>query len=330
MKQVLLAFGGTSTEHDVSVNSAKTVYDNIDRSSYIVDLLYISKNNLWYRLEEFPTINSNTWDSEHEQKDILNYVRLLEYYDLVFPIFHGKPGEDGTFQGLLDYFKIPYIGCDTHTSSISIDKSTTKELLSFHDIPMLPFVTIRQDKYMIEDVISKMDLPVIIKPVTGGSSIGVDVASNVKELDDKIHKTFKYSNKLIIEPFIKYRELECAVYKTDKIYTSSIGEILTSHSFYSYEAKYEDSESKGVIPADIPIDITKKIKETAKSIFYLLDGKDLSRIDFFYDEANNQIYFNEINTIPGFTEISMYPKLWKNDKISFKELLTTLIEFNLQ
>lgn len=330
MKQVVILFGGTSSEHDVSIQSAKSVYEHIEKSLYDVSLVYISKDNTWYKFDgDFDLLTQNNWIGKHEQDDIFNIIKYLSYFDVVLPILHGKDGEDGKLQGMLELFHIPYIGCPPLASAIAMDKVYSKILLEQSGIPVLPYVSIDANDYMIEDVIYQIDFPMIVKPANGGSSIGISVAKNVAELDDKIKEASIYDNKILIEPFITGQELECAILETDHITTSDIGEIIPANEFYDYNAKYENKESITLIPANISNDVKLKIQEYAKKAFQTLGCKDLARVDFFYEKETKKIYLNEINTLPGFTTISMYPKLLESNGISYPSLLTTLIRKHL-
>ena len=304
MKKVLLIYGGVSTEHDISCISAKSIMNNIDLNKYILDCVYITKNNKWL----------------YKNEEITNIITFLKKYDVIFPITHGNNGEDGKLQGFLDLFNIKYVGSKCGSSYVCMDKIRTKEILSYHNIPQVPFEIYNKNKQI------SIPFPVIIKPANGGSSIGIKVANNKKELKKAIKQALKYDKKIIVEKFIKAQELECAILENKKLIISEIGEIISANNFYDYEAKYENKESKTIIPANIELDISNKIKEYAKTIFEILDLKGLARIDFFYDKENNKIYLNEINTLPGFTEISMFPKLIMNENITYKDIISRLID----
>jgi len=304
MKKVLLIYGGTSSEHDVSCISAKSIIDNIDYEKYQLDCVEITKSNVWL----------------YNNEKVNNIIDFLKQYDVVFPITHGTDGEDGKLQGILDFFNIKYVGSKWGSSYICMDKQRTKEILHFHNIPQVPF-EIYQENYK-----PTIPFPVIVKPANGGSSIGIKIANNKKELKEAIKEASKYDNKIIIEKFINAQELECAILEDKKLIVSDIGEILSANTFYDYEAKYENQDSKTIIPANINKKIKKQIQEYAKEIFEILELKGLARIDFFYDKDYQKIYLNEINTLPGFTEISMFPKLIMNEGLSYKEIITKLIE----
>lgn len=304
MKKVLLIYGGNSTEHEISCISAKSIINNIDKNKYILESVLITQSNNW--------ISSN--------KEITNIIDYLKSFDVVFPITHGNNGEDGKLQGMLDLFNIKYVGSKCGPSYICMDKARTKEILSNYNIPQVPYQIYTKDFKL------NIEYPVIIKPANGGSSIGIQIANNKKEFKKAIKNALLYDKKIIVEKFIKAQELECAILEDKNLIISEVGEVISANNFYDYEAKYENKESKTMIPANIPDKVNKQIKKFAKEIFEILELSDFSRIDFFYDSINDKIYLNEINTIPGFTEISMYPKLIMNENYSYKDLITALIE----
>lgn len=321
MKKILVLFGGNSYEHYISCLSAKTIIENIDQKKYEVTIAGITKNNEWYIYDDNLDLFTKDW-TKAKLKKIDNIIGFLKQFDKVFPIIHGNPEENGNLQGMLNMFNIKYVGTDLLGSIISYDKDITKIICEKYNIPQVPYLTITENKPLKKIAI---DYPVIIKPAKCGSSIGINIANNLKELNSCIKEAFKYDNKVIIEKFIKSRELECAVLFDKKLKASHVGEIKSVNTFYDYEAKYE-KDSDLLIPAPISKELTKQIQDLALKIFKVLELKDLSRIDFLYDYNNDILYFNEVNTMPGFTSISMYPLLFKEIGISVKELITKLIE----
>ncbi len=304
MKKVLLIYGGTSPEHNVSCNSAKAIIKNIDNNKFQLDCVYITQNNEWL----------------NKKQKITNIIEFIKKYDVIFPITHGINGEDGKLQGMLDLFKIKYVGSKWGSSYICMDKQRTKQILSYYKIPQVPYqIYAKKQKLTIP-------FPVIIKPANGGSSIGIQIANNKFEYKKAIKNALKYDQKIIIEKFINAQELECAVLEDKKLIISEIGEIITKEGFYDYATKYQNNTAQTNMIANIPDKVKKQIKKYAQTIFEALELKGLARIDFFYDKDYQKIYLNEINTLPGFTPISMYPKLIMNEKISYQELITKLIE----
>ena len=253
-------------------------------------------------------------------KKIENIIEFIKKYDVIFPIIHGTNGEDGKLQGLLDLFNIKYVGTKQGSSYICMDKQRTKQILNYYNIPQVPYQIYQKGEKLA------IPFPVIIKPANGGSSIGIKVAHNKNEYQKAIKNALKYDKKVIIEKYINAQELECAVLEDKKLIISEVGEIITKDGFYDYDTKYQNDTAETNIIANIPDNIKKQIKKYAKTIFEVLELKGLARIDFFYDKDYKKIYLNEINTLPGFTPISMYPKLIINENISYKDLITKLIE----
>lgn len=318
-------YGGISTEHEVSIKSGKSIISNLDKDRYNIFKIYIDKKGDFY-------------DADNGKID--NVFTYLKKLDVIFPVLHGLYGEDGTIQGLLEILGIPYVGCGVLSSSIGMDKIYSKIIFEKASLNVAEYIYLKKDKdkyiYVKDNfneeeididkindlIIDSLSYPVFIKPSRSGSSIGINKANNKEELKKYIDYAFRFDNKILIERCIKGRELECAILNGK---ASSIGEILPSEEFYSYNAKYI-GDSKTIIPDDIPKELIDKIKKAAIKAFNAIDGEGLSRVDFFLEESTNKIYINEINTMPGFTEISMYPKLFYNDGISYRELLDILIE----
>lgn len=325
MKKVLLLFGGNSEEHLISCRSAKCILENIDKTKYFIDAVGITKENDWYLFDhDFRYLENGTWLEVSKNRPILNPIFLIHQYDVIFPITHGVNGEDGKLQGFLDLFQVPYVGCKTLASAIGMDKSLTKELMTYHHIPQVPYLRVTKET-SIEEIENNISYPMIVKPSNGGSSIGIKKAKNQSELKEAIKEALCYDQNLVIEKFIEGIELECGILEENGIQVSTVGQILSANEFYDYNAKYENAHSKVQIPANIDETIKTQIQNYAKKIFSILRGSGYARVDFFLDKEN-QIYFNEINTIPGFNTISMYPMLFQNQGISYSELLSILIE----
>lgn len=323
IKNVLIIFGGNSSEHYVSCKSCKSIIENIDKRLFSIGVVGIDFDNIWYKFnDELSYLEKGNWKEANITK-IDNIVEYLKKYDVVFPITHGTNGEDGKLQGILELFDIKFVGCNTLSSSSMMDKDISKLLFKSIGLKQVPYITIYND-YKVKDILKEIKFPVIVKPANGGSSIGISKATNKKELVKAIKKAKKYDKKVIIEKFIKTRELEIAVLEDkNKLIISNPGEIKSANDFYDYDAKYVNDKSYTIIPKDLPKDIIDKLKEYSHTIFTKLGLSGYSRIDYFYD--GNEIYINEVNTIPGFTNISMYPKLMENIGISYKDLITILI-----
>jgi len=320
MKKILILFGGNSHEHNISCKSAKTIIENIDNSKFDITSVGIYQDNWYIFNDKLDYLTNNNWLEGNITK-INNITEFIKQFDKVFPIIHGNNGETGDLSGLFNLFNIPYVSSDILGHATGYDKEITKIICNHHNIPQIPYLILYNDKKLKR---IDIDFPVIIKPSSCGSSIGINIANKIKELNKYIKIAFKYDNKIIIEKFIKARELECAILEDKKIIVSTIGEIKSNNTFYDYESKYI-LDSNLIIPANLDKKIIKQIQEYSTKIFKILSLKDLSRIDFLYDYENNKIYFNEVNTIPGFTDISMYPQLFNYEGISTKELITKLL-----
>jgi len=306
MKKVVgILFGGKSAEHEISLLSAKNVYDAIDKTKFEPVMIKIDKNGKWET-----NIDQNS------------------PYDVVFPILHGPFGEDGTVQGFLKLADIPFVGSGVLGSAVGMDKDVMKRLLRDAGIPIGKFLTLRSHEPVpsFEDVKAELGTPVFIKPANMGSSVGISKVSEEAEFTSAIKDAFQYDTKIIMEENIKGREIECAVLGNEKPIASVPGEITPSHDFYSYDAKYIDDKGAALqIPAKLDEATTKRIQEIAVKVFQVLCCEGLSRVDFFLKQDGTLIV-NEINTMPGFTKISMYPKMWEYSNISYTELITRLIE----
>ena len=321
MKKILILFGGPSHEHIISCKSTETILKNIDYSHYNITTVGITKENNWYIIPNNIPLDES-WPN-HKTTEIKDIISFLKTFDKVFPIIHGYPCESGELLAFFRLFNIPYIGSNYSSSLISYDKELTKNILYKHNIPQIPYITIKENK-KIKTI--PLKFPVIIKPAKGGSSLGINIANNIKELNKYLKIAFTYDNKVIIEKYIKSRELECAILSNKKLIISPIGEIRSSNTFYDYEAKY-NKESNLIIPAKISEELSKQITALTIKIANILSIKTLARFDFLYDYHDEKLYFNEVNTLPGFTTTSMYPLLFNYRGISIKELINILLDY---
>ena len=335
-------FGGTSTEHEVSIVSGTSVIKNLNKEKYEIYPIYINKNGEWFKYT-YQNQEFKVGDEIIGKERIENIFEYLKKLDKVFPVLHGLGGEDGTIQGLLELLKIPYVGTRVLGSSICMDKAYTKLIFEKAEIPQAEYVYIRknEDDYifiekdfteekcdiyeLIQKITEKIEFPMFIKPSNSGSSVGINRANNALELAKAIEYASNYDNKILIEEKINGREIECAVLGNEEVEASCLGEILAAEEFYTFSAKYQNQESKTVMPADLPENLRNEVRNLAKKAYKAADCKGLSRVDFFVDDKNNKIYINEINTMPGFTQISMYPKLWEKSGMKYTELLDKLI-----
>ncbi len=339
-------FGGISTEHDVSVVSGTSVIENLNKTKYEIYPIYITKDGKWNKytkeIDKIKTLEIGEQITELEEiKDVIGYLKQTE---VIFPVLHGLGGEDGSIQGILELIEIPYVGCKILSSSIGMDKVYSKIVFEKAGLNQSPYEYIRKNKekyiyidknfnekeYTLEktcDIIEKnLKYPIFVKPSNSGSSVGIKKVKTKEELKNAIEYATKYDNKILIEQGINAKEIECAVLGNEEIVTSCVGEITQTDEFYSYNAKYKKQDSKTIIPAQIDKQTQEEIKKQAIKAFKAIDGKGLSRVDFFLEKGTNKIYINEINTLPGFTKISMYPKLFEQEGISYQNLLDRLVD----
>ncbi len=353
MKKIRLGIicGGMSTEHDVSLDSANSILKNIDKSKYVIFRIYIEKNGDWYRFADKED-NLVTIEKNNESYKIDNIIEFLKGLDVVFPVLHGLYGEDGTIQGLLELIKVPYVGCKVLASSIGMDKVYSKMIFENAGLNQARYEYIKvyknrdENKYFyidknlnekiftIKEVLqlinNNLKYPMFVKPANSGSSIGINKAKNLIELKEYIRYASKFDNKIIIEEGIQGIEVECAILGNESVTASCVGEIKPGEDFYSYDAKYKKENTKVSIPASIDKNISEEIRKQAIKAFKAIDARGLARVDFFVEDKTNKIYINEINTLPGFTNISMYPKLFLASGIEYTNLIDMLIELAIE
>lgn len=345
--RVAILFGGKSAEHEVSLQSAKSIVEAIDKDKYEVLLVGIDKQGRWllndqsnYLLNETnpKLISLNKSNNElainpgSQEKQLISSTQdSIGKVDVVFPVLHGTLGEDGAMQGLLKTMDVAFVGADVLGSAVGMDKDIMKRLLRDAGIPIGKFIALKAgEDISFEKAKTELRVPLFIKPANQGSSVGVHKVHNEKEFKNAIVDAFQYDRKILLEEFIEGREIECSVLGNDNPKASVLGEIIPHHEFYSYEAKYIDENGAGLkIPADIPDDTTKQIQDIAIKTFTTLSCEGMARVDCFLTE-NNKIYVNEINTIPGFTKISMYPKLWEASGLGYSELIDQLIQLAIE
>ena len=346
MLKLGVIFGGISTEHDVSCVSGTSVIENLDKSKYEIYPIYISKDGKWYKYtKEISKIYTLRIEQEiQEKEEIIDVIGYLKNLDVIFPVLHGLGGEDGSIQGLFELIQVPYVGCKILSSSVGMDKIYSKIIFEKAELNQAKYEYIQKNKenytYIdkefnektctigaVCDIVSKnLKYPVFVKPSNSGSSVGITKVKTENELQNAIKYAEKFDNKIIIEEGINAREIECAVLGNEEVIASVLGEILPKEEFYSYDAKYKSAESETLIPAKIEENIQNEIRKQAIKAFKAIDGKGLARVDFLLEKETNKIYINEINTLPGFTKISMYPKLFEHVGIKYKDLLDKLID----
>lgn len=347
-KTIAVLFGGQSSEHDVSKVSAATVIGSMNTEKYYVLPIYITKDGRWL-LYDGPAekISSAGWEKfavscilspDRSHAGLLRIVgdKVKNIpVDLVFPVLHGAYGEDGTIQGLLELAGLPYVGCGVLASAVGMNKAYTKIIADSIGIAQAKYTVIYR-RELEEDAAACVDraeekcsYPCFVKPACAGSSVGITKAHNRSELLDGLWLAAGEDSTVVVEENITGRELECGVLGNSDADASVVGEILAAAEFYDYDAKYNNKESKTVVPADIPADKSEEIRTDAVKIFKALGGQGLSRVDFFLENETGRVVFNEINTLPGFTAISMYPMLFAEAGIGIEELVDKLIELGL-
>lgn len=346
-KNVLVIFGGQSSEHIVSCMSAVNVINNIDRKCYDVTLVGITEEGHWLLTDTVDQIQDETWrdgsvsavlspDATEKSLLILREEKTERLpIDVIFPILHGMFGEDGTIQGLFEMARIPYVGCGVLASAVSMDKFFTKVIVKHLGVRQADFVPVLREDLkdmaaVVKSVEHHFNYPVFIKPSNAGSSRGVSKASNGEELMTGLTEAAKHDRKILVEEMIVGHEVECAVFGggSEPVIASVVGEVLAAADFYDFDAKYFNNESKTVVNPKLPGDAAEQVRRDATAIFQAVDGHGLSRVDFFVTEAG-EVVFNEINTMPGFTAISMYPMLFEAAGIDKTQLVTKLIENGL-
>lgn len=350
--RVGVLFGGRSAEHEVSLVSAASVIHALDKEKYEIIPIGITADGKWLSSENaIELLKSKSPMVPQDEAMILPDPtfrglfspngevngRVRSALDVLFPVLHGSFGEDGTMQGLFDLSGIPYVGAGVLGSSVGMDKVVTKQLCEQAKIPVAPFLYFVSDEYLKDGkkIVTRIErtlrYPCFVKPANSGSSVGISKAHDRKELQAAISLAMEYDRKILIERSIeRAREIELSVLGNDAPIASIPGEIISSNEFYDYDAKYVDGKSAAVIPAKLSAAVVRKLQDLAIRAFKAIDCAGMGRVDFLLKKDSDKIYFNEINTIPGFTSISMYPKLWEASGLAYKDLLDRLIAFALE
>lgn len=332
--RLLLLFGGQSAEHDVSIASARNVYAALDDRSYDVTLCYIGRDGHWHLVDDIeqlegkhpllhPVLGGKHFITEPGAKPIVP--------DVLLPILHGTNGEDGSVQGLAQLMGLPIVGCNILGSAICMDKEVAKRLLRAEGIAVADYVLHRAHRPIpkFAQLTLQLGNPLFVKPASQGSSVGVHKVFDEASFAEALYDAHKYDHKVLIEQAVSGREIECSIIGNDKPEASGLGEVRPAAEFYSYEAKYSpDSKTELFIPADLPSDVAQRVRQTALRAYAALECRGLARIDFFVNDTGD-IWLNEVNTLPGFTNISMYPKLWRQSGLGYAELIDKLIKLAL-
>ena len=332
-----IIYGGKSTEHEVSIRSASSVFDALRKDKYELELIYITKDGQWLLANDKKEVKIIDQTKGREilvspASGLTVDNKVLEI-DAVLPILHGTAGEDGTIQGLLELANIPFAGCSIRSSAVCMDKDMTKRLLQENGIETAAGIMVNyfeQDQVNYKDVETKLGLPMFIKPVNQGSSVGVSKVTNESEFYQALELAFNFDSKVMIEKGIDGREIEVSVLGDEELFVSVPGEIVSNTEFYSYDSKYLDDDGAVLnIPANLDDEVQKRIQNIAKKTFRTLDCEGMARVDVFLEQSG-KIIVNEVNTLPGFTSISMYPKLLEVSGIPYADLLDQLVTLALK
>ena len=351
--RVGLLYGGRSCEHEVSVTSARCIYQALDLDKYEVSLIGISKTGEWVLADDsMPVLDSKVVEPAGQSLVMLDYHktgRLLQSpdvressdsitsLDVIFPILHGPYGEDGTVQGLFELANIAYVGSGVTGSAVGMDKAVAKAVFTAEGIPQSEYEVVRKSRWeshrdeVVAQIEDRLSYPLFVKPANLGSSVGISKSKNTAELKSAMDLAARFDLKLIVEQaFENSHEIEVSVLGNDEPEASVVGEIIPGGEFYDYNDKYVDDLSRVEIPANLPEDVSQTVQDYAIRAFAAIDAAGLARVDFFVDRDSHDVYINEINTLPGFTPISMYPKLWEASGLEYSELLDRLIELALE
>ncbi len=342
-----LVFGGNSSEHEVSIQSARTIYNALSSSHnedfFIVNPIYIDKSGFWGNKEYSKSIlfevnrsTSMRKNNTCSMNNLTNLPKIIDNVDVWFPALHGPNGEDGVIQGLFKLTGKPFVGSDILGSSLGMDKIAMKSIFKSFNLPQAPHIYLNKKdvlnnvlmKSIYEQINKIIKYPCFVKPANLGSSIGINKAYSKEELISAINIAGNYDERIIIEKNIEGRELECGVLGKSIMKSSVVGEVKFKTDWYTYSSKYNDNLSRTIIPADLNIDISHKIQKLAIDACKAINAFGLARVDFFYQEKTEQIYINEVNTLPGFTKTSMYPMLWEASGLKLEKLVASLIEIS--
>ncbi len=319
--RVAVVYGGRSGEHEVSLRSAESIMAAMDRERYEIIPILIDKDGRWQRIDS---------DGRHSPGAISPEPGANPGIDVVFPVLHGTFGEDGTVQGLLELADLPYVGAGVLGSAVSMDKEVMKRLLAERGLPVAPYLVLRRGHFRAEDVCGKLPFPVFVKPANLGSSVGVSKAKTCEELMAALELAAQFDRKILVERGIEGREFECSVLGNEDPIAAVPCEIISSRDFYDYEDKYLLNQAHTVVPADLTAEQTREVQRLAVECYKACECEGMARVDFLMEAATGKFFINEPNTIPGFTSISMYPKMWEASGLPYSKLIDRLIELALE
>lgn len=336
--KIFLVYGGKSAEHDVSLMSAFSIIKEVYYEYYEVIPVYITRGGNWLKgksVTDASQVESAEDMKINETGTPLNFAELQEENVIVFPVLHGPNGEDGTVQGLFEVLNVPYVGAGVLASAAGMDKIISKVLFADAGLPQLPYEVVKVTDWKVEpeEVVKTIEeslgFPAFVKPANLGSSVGISEAKNKTALKEAIDLAFEYDHRVVVEKGVKAREIEVAVLGNEDVNTSVPGELVKQQEFYDYEEKYINNDVTLQIPAELPEETIRQLRQYAAKAFLAIDGSGLTRADFFITD-DNDIYINEVNTFPGFTPYSMYPKLWDETGLTYGDLIEELIQLGLR
>lgn len=349
-----IIYGGKSSEHEVSLRTAMSIMKAVDADKYEIMPVYVQLDGSWVKgatlsgqlPEAVDSLRLSDGGSQQPEDSaegqLVAAVRPASVFsigqeiDVIFPVVHGPNGEDGTIQGLLELANIPYVGAGVMASAVGMDKWMMKNVFAQAGLPQVNYVGVLRSEWeqkqeeTIRQIEEKLGYPCFVKPANMGSSVGVSKAKDRDQLIEAMNLAARFDRRLVVEEAVKARELEIGVLGNEELLTSAVGEVIAAKEFYDYEAKYKGAGTELQIPAEVPAHVAERMAEMAKTAFRALDGSGLSRVDFFWDEANDRLYINEVNTMPGFTPFSMYPLLFQESGISYSELIDRLVTLALE
>jgi len=335
---VALIFGGRSPEHEISLISASAIHRNMDGAKFEVRSIYVTKAGLW-RSVEAPSLDIKALSRGRAFSFLPWQGRDLRWKvpaDIYFPVLHGRFGEDGTIQGLLEMADVPYVGAGVLGSALAMDKAAAKSLFKEQGLPVVPWLVVREEDWRVrkQDILRRIGKdfapPFFVKPANLGSSVGITKVKDHRRAGAALETAFRYDAKVLVEKGITGREIECSVLGNEAPEASLPGEVIPFREFYDYNDKYVDGKTRFVVPAGLSRPLTKRVRRLAVEAFKALECSGMARVDFFLEARTNHLYVNEVNTIPGFTEISMYPKLWEASGLPFPRLVERLVSLGFE
>jgi D-alanine-D-alanine ligase len=348
-------YGGKSSEHEVSLRTALSIMKAVDPNKYEITPVYVRLDGQWVKgqptsgqLQSVDTLRltSGEIESVSDEKSEVQALTAVpkaspvlafgREIDVIFPVIHGPNGEDGTLQGMLELANIPYVGAGVMASAVGMDKWMMKTVFAQSNLSQVKYVGVLRSRWenepnrVLEQIEAELGYPCFVKPANMGSSVGISKAKNRAELEEALQFAAKFDRRIIVEQFVKGRELEIGVLGNEELITSVVGEVIAAKEFYDYEAKYKGAGTELQIPANVPQHVVEGITEMAVTAYQAIDASGLSRVDFFWDEENDKLYINELNTMPGFTPYSMYPMLFQAAGISYGELIDRLVQLAIE